>query len=162
MGDFVELIIFLAILIIGLLSGSRKKTQSQQKPRARPQRRPEPAAATQTARPVPQPAPARGGKTLEESLLDLLQQRVPEPVQPEPAFEPVVPEPTEARSLEPLEVSTEQRHAEFHERYLPEGPAIVQGPRYTPIRQRLLGSPQSVRDGIILQTILGPPKGLSD
>lgn len=177
MEDLVQLVIFAIILILGLLSGSRRKRQQGQRPQSRqPVRRPsrqpavrrglperaEPSAQASTAAsrlPTPSPS-ARPRSKFEETLLDLLQQRIPEPERPEPVLpQPALPEAPqeEAQSLEQLNISADERHARFHERYVE---ARAAPGEHTSIRRRLIAGPQSLRDGVIWQAILGKPKGL--
>lgn len=63
----------------------------------------------------------------------------------------------EARSLEALEISSEDRHAEFHDRYI----EPVAPPRASPaLGTRLTMSPKNIREAVIWKAVLGPPKGL--
>ncbi len=68
--------------------------------------------------------------------------------------------PREPVSLEQLDISSEERHDRFHERYLPDKPvARPAGPaRRRPVMEYL--KPSNLRQAILLKEILGPPKGL--
>lgn len=158
MDELFQLVIFIAILALGLLS-SRKKKQPRTRGTPSAGRR-APAASTATARGRPREAPPTVRRTrLEETLLELLGQQALQP-EPHPEVEAssmeTVSEP-EARSLEALEISSEARHAEFHDRYM----EPVAPPRAAPaLGKRLTMSPKSIREAVIWKAVLGPPKGL--
>lgn len=170
MDDLFQIIIFAAILLLGLLSGRKKKKQAPQRPRAprpeprRQQRaaeRVEPALSTRAQSPTRPAPPARERTTLEKTLFDLLQQHLPEPPPPEPVALPVEAAPAqEARSLEALEIDGGERHARFHERYV-EPLVEAEGPPTRGGRRRaVVLDPKTLREAVIWQTVLGKPKGL--
>jgi hypothetical protein len=101
---------------------------------------------------------------VEETLLDLLQGRFPAEIEvrelPEERGLSVEAPPAveEAVSLERLDLSDEERHASFHERIAaaPPTPSPAPAPQPAP----LTGGAATLRQALIWQAILGPPKGL--
>jgi hypothetical protein len=162
--ELFQVVIFVAILALGLLAGRKKKRHAAPRPpppRTAARRPTMPAGspsatAVRTRRPA---SPPGRRKTLEETLLELLGQQLPEPVPPaelEGHATEAVPEP-EARTLESVEMSSEARHARFHERYV----AAVPPPKAAePPRLRLSANPRSLREAVIWKAVLGRPKGL--
>lgn len=64
-------------------------------------------------------------------------------------------------SMEPTSISSVRRHADHHARSLPAAPKVQRGTSALP-HPLLLGSPDELRRAVLLQEILGKPKGLED
>ena len=175
MGDFAELIIFLAVVVISLLAGGKKRGKQQQqqrpavrRPQAMPVRRPP------TSTPTPQGSagmPTRDSLTRE--ILQLLGAELPEEPAPPPPPAPQPREivalddyrrdavsleraPTEARALDAVELSRRQEHHEFHERYVD---AEARAPARRASQYRRI-TPRTAREAVIWKTIFSPPKAL--
>ena len=116
-GDFFELLFVIAFILFGILGGRKKKPGAGQpqipRPRTRPRPVPRPAPDRSPGSRYPQPQPRASSETAQDALLreleGLLTGRSPVPVEEaEPRWSPTpsdrVPDPAEARSLEPLEV----------------------------------------------------------
>lgn len=175
MGDFAELIVFLAVVLISLLVGGKKRSKQQQRPAARrPQARP--VRRPQTLSPTPQGtagAPTR--ESLAREILQLLGAEVPQESAP-PEEEPPAPQrsyvalddyrreaisleraPEEARSLDSVELSRQREHDEFHDRYVDSG--AQPQPRRAASRYHRI-TPRTAREAVIWKTIFSPPKAL--
>ena len=175
MDDLISLVFFGALILLSLLSGKKKKKRQQQQQRPRVTRPTPERIERERAGRVPQesqrpvrrsPAQAKAAepqaepKDLASELMKLLQgQMTPEP---EPQRAPPEPEPyDEAESLEELEISSTERHEEFHEKYFDE-PAIqpkkLRAAAYR--RARIEFNNKSLRHAFVMKEVLGPPKGL--
>jgi hypothetical protein len=163
-GDFAELIIFLAVVVISLLAGGKKRRQRQH-PTAR---RPQPKLA-----PTPQGtagAPTRDSLTRE--ILQILGAEVAEESAPPPPHaappEPVALDdyrreavslergPEQARALDSVNLSRKREHEEFHDRYV--DASARQQPRRVSRYHRV--TPRTAREAVIWKTIFSPPKAL--
>ena len=174
MGDFVELIIFLAVVFFSLLAGGSKKkkkraggTAAPAPPRQRPQQpRAQPVRSGTTRSPGPrverrpEPPVAADRQSLAQQIFDMLSDQLPEVTEVEPSQ----PEPSEAvslervdfepQSLETLEPDRRRTHDEFHERYVDDSqPARV-------LRRKGRISPANAREAVIWKAIFSPPKGM--
>ena len=182
MDDLFTMVLFGIFILFGLLSAARKKKSPPGPSPGRPRRprtvappRPRvprsptgPVARTgaqrpRTAPPTPptpaRPGPESTGRGLAEELFDLLRGQV-EQIEDKPVIvEP--PEPVaEARSLETLEPEGRASHQRFHDLYVDETPTPPPGRVEVRRRFRLGTSRQRLRDAIVMNEILGPPKGL--
>ncbi len=164
--NLIQVVIVAAFIIFWLVGGKKKaRTRSRESPRVDP---------------LPQAPPGEPKLTPTERLIrealglsTELQPRIPETEAPSlefaapeaPSLEFAAPEAQslefaapEAISLETLDAAGAESHVEFHQKYIREfKPTAVRrasGPDVPTL------SPRSVRDGIIWQVILGPPKGL--
>jgi len=163
--DFVQLIIFLAVIFFGLMMGAGKKKKQQQQQRAqRPPARPVSQGATARA---PEGKPTR--QSFAQEIMDLLQAQLPDPAVEEPGLPAALPERApreaislevieeEARSLETLEAAGGRSHEVFHERYMDQPEPEPKETR--PSRFRRI-NPRTAREAVIWRTIFSPPKGL--
>lgn len=170
-GDIFELLVALAIIFFGLLGGGRRKKRSPPSSERKAPARPSPSTARSTPSTARTPSgPGARAPTAEQPARDelfseierVLRGQVPEerPVPP-----PRAPEPEEAYSLEPLEgepveIDSEKRHQDFHQKYVrprsvgPLPPATVAS-RAAARVQRI-----PLRQAVMWREILGPPKGL--
>lgn len=99
-GDLFEILFVVAFILFGILGGRKKKPGAGQTPRSRPQRPPRPRTARQQAG-----GPGTTQDALLRELEGLLTGRRPvEESSWQPVPSPDVPDPSEARSLETLEV----------------------------------------------------------
>jgi hypothetical protein len=183
-GDFVELIIFLAVVLVAMLAGGKKRgTQQQQRrpparrPTARPVQRPAPTAPDREGRKPLTPVPTESAgeptrRSITTEILELLgaqldEQRSPPLPPPAPAREAValdeyrrdavsLERPSrEPRALDSVELSRQREHDEFHDRYID-----AQGkpqPRRARSRYHRL-TPRTAREAVIWKTIFSPPK----
>ncbi len=173
MGDFVELIIFLAVVFFSLLAGGskKKKQQGQQQRRQLPQRQPQQPVEQPVQRRVPprsEPArealaePTGPGErhNLAQQIFDMLSEQLPEVTRAE-ASPPEPPQPVtleevdvQPQSLESLEPDRAASHERFHERYVEDSkPARV-------LRREGRFSPANAREAVIWKAIFSPPKGM--
>jgi hypothetical protein len=170
-GDFAELIIFLAVVVISLLAGGKKRRQ-QQRPGAR---RPQPRPVRQPTDLAPTPQGIAGTPTrdsLTREILQLLGAEVEEESAPPPPTPPP-PEPValdsyrrdavslerspeQARALDSVDLSRKQEHDEFHDRYVDARPE--QRARRASRYHRV--TPRTAREAVIWKTIFSPPKAL--
>lgn len=168
MEDFVKIIFFLAIMLIGLLGSGNKKKPAPRGP-ARPRPRPAPPLeeaeeelvgwAPSSPPEAPQ-APPRGLDPFEDEIIASLraQLRGPEPVEEptSPAPAPVSP-PARKPAPPPLARSTPP---------VLKKPVAAPAPRRTlpatPLLATLRSGPEGLRNAILLGTVLGPPKALED
>ena len=167
MGDFVELIIFLAIVFFSLLAGgSKKKRQARGGARSRPQPLPQREERVQrnaapggvSSREARAKPPAR--HNLAQQIFDMLSEQLPDAVdqrtrEPDPAEAVTLDQvDVEARSLETLEPAGDVSHERFHERYVDDSqPARV-------LRRKGRISPANAREAVIWKAIFSPPKGM--
>jgi hypothetical protein len=182
-GDFVELIIFLAVVLVAMLAGGKKRgTQAQQRrppvrrPTARPVRRPAPEATDHEWRKPLTPVPTESAgepsrQSITREILELLgaqleEQRTPPSPPPEPREATALDDyrreavsleraPQEPRALDSVELSRQREHEEFHDRYI-EAAAEPQQRRPRSRYHRL--TPRTAREAVIWKTIFSPPK----
>jgi hypothetical protein len=167
-GDFIELLIFLAVVFFSLLAGGAKKRRTGTgRAASSPPRPPRPPQTRPTQVPreaLPEaPSPREG---VARELLELLGAQLPEPVAEPQVEEPPPPFPEavslertdfKAESLESLQPAGDKDHDLFHQRYVdaPQEPAKPETPR---AHFRRL-TPKTARQAVIWKTILSPPKG---
>ncbi len=171
MGDYAELIIFLAVVVISLLAGGKKRRQ-QQRPGAR---RPEPRPVRRPTDLAPTPQGIAGTPTrdsLTREILQILGAEVEEESAPPPATaaprEPVALDeyrrdavslersPEEPRALDSVNLSRKREHEEFHDRYV--DVSAKRQPRRSSRYHRV--TPRTAREAVIWKTIFSPPKAL--
>jgi type IV secretory pathway VirB10-like protein len=182
MDDLITLVFWGVLILVGILSGRKKKRAEaarRQKPQVRVQRPPRLEAPRTARRPtpprvqaerVPAPrAPARPPtseptrrKDLAEELMQFLQGQIaPEPERPAPPQPVAAPESfPEARSLEAAEPARAKSHELFHEKYMDEAPVLAGPKSKTYRRARLELNKKSLKHAFIMKEVLGPPKGL--
>ncbi len=190
MGDFIELIIFLAVVFISLLAGGKKRSRSQQRsrpgqppqrPQARPVRRPQPAPERTRPEPRLTPAPkaAAGEPTrhsVAQEILQLLGAQLEEEAAPQVA-PPPAPQRREAAALDDYRreaVSLERPPREAR------GLDTVEPSRkreHAEFHERYVDAaaeqgprrrasryhrltPRTAREAVIWKTIFSPPKAL--
>ncbi len=180
MDDLFTMVLFGVFILFGLLSAARKKKRPPGPSPGRPRRprtvappRPRvprspagPVARTGAQRPrtapptLARPRPETPGRGLAEELFDLLRGQVEQRVEDKPVIvEP--PEPVaEARSLETLEPEGRASHERFHDLYVDETPTPPPGRVEVRRRFRIGISHRRLRDAIVMNAVLGPPKGL--
>ncbi len=146
--NLIQVVIVAAFIIFWLVGGKKKaRTRSRE---------------SHGADPLPHTPPEEPELTATERLIrealglsTELKPRIPEAEAEAQSLEVAAPE---AISLETLDAAGAESHAEFRREYIHEfEPTTVRrasGPDVPTL------SPGSVRDGIIWQVILGPPKGL--
>jgi hypothetical protein len=137
--DYFEVLIALAVLLFGALSGGRKK-----KPPLRRAPSPPPQRTS---------SPSRPPATTAERVADELRRRI-EAARGHAEMSQVFTH--EAQSLETPEPAGEASHQRFHDRYITALPEIV--PRVTTSRVPAAG----LRQAIVWSEILGPPKALRE
>jgi len=153
MDDFVQVLVFLAIILFSILSGAGKKKRAQARP---PVPRPQPRPAVPQPRPMEtaRSAPAEGQSELAEGLLDLLRGRVPLEVPAQPQEPP--PPAEEEAVLEDLEPDMAASHQAFQETYVAAAPQ----PPASPHKSRYQLTPTTARDAVVWSEIFGKPKGM--
>lgn len=165
MEDFVQLIIFLAVIFFGLMMGAGKKKKQQQQ--QRPQRPPARPVSQRTSARAPEGKPTR--QSFAQEMMELLQAQLPEPPVEKPDLLSALPDrqpreavsleviEEEAKSLETLEPAGGRSHEVFHERYMDQPDSKPKETR--PSRFRRI-TPRTAREAVIWKTIFSPPKGL--
>ena len=182
-GDLLLLIFIVAGLLSTLAGGKKKRKgvpQARTRPGPRPQRQPSPrrpgGATSPREPPQSEPSLDPGVRPVPTQMEEILQQlgldvgREPEVEEPEPAVEreaephsiPLRDEPRvvslEEEALNLPDADREQRHSEFHRKYIRPLESVGRGSRSSRARLRL--NPTTLREAILLREILGPPKGL--
>ncbi len=188
MGDFVELIIFLAVVLVAMLAGGKKRGAQQQqrrppvrRPPARPVQRPDRAAPDGTWRePAERPAPmtrvptdSAGEPTrqsIAKEILELLGAQLEE--QQTPAEPPSTP-PREAVALddyrrdavsleraprEPQALDSVELSRQREHEEFHDRYVDVPADVRTRRRSRYRLTPRTAREAVIWKTILSPPK----
>lgn len=156
MGDFVELLIAMAVIALGILSGTKKKKK--------------PPAAGRTSPPASHGGGGdRAGAVTPQDIERILRMEIPGlQAEPEPEPEPVQqPAPTAApesswqaglhrpaRTVETLERAGGASHERFHDTYMVD-PTSTSAPE-TPSEPSM----DEVRRAIIWKEILDPPVGM--
>jgi hypothetical protein len=181
MDEFIQLIIFAAIILLSAVFGRKKKKPGGSAPTApkAPRPRPEVASATREAPSKEQPRhvvraerprlePRKQPGSFRE-FFDLLQQQAEtatrgEPLVLEEALEPPPLPPAPVRRERPpgpqsleTEAAGVRSHSRFHDKYLRPLDAV---PENRPPRFILPRDPVSLKRAVIWSEILGSPKGM--
>ena len=182
MDEFIQLIIFAALILLSTVFGRKKKKPGVSPPQAPKAPRPsqEGASATRAAPSREQPRhvvraerpslePRKEPGSFRE-FFELLQQQADtatrgEPLVLEEAPEPPPPPPAPVRrerppgpqSLERMQAAGGRSHGGFHDKYLRPLDAV---PENRPPRFRLPRDPVSLKRAVIWSEILGSPKGM--